>query len=119
MKIGMKIFGPKVFAMVMFLALMPANSGGNAWAHSRPRGFRMVQAQYQKGPMERLTPQEREQARRNYLRFKNLPPEERERIRKNFREWQRLSPQEKQRLRERYQRMHPPERQGLEESPQR
>ena len=110
MKIGMKIFGPKVFAMTLFIALMTAYSAGTGWAHSRPWGHRMVQVQYQKGPMERLTPREREQARRNYLRFKNLPPEERERIRKNFREWQRLSPEEKQRLRERYQRMHPQER---------
>ena len=100
--------------MTLFIALMTAYSAGTGWAHSRPWGHRMVQVQYQKGPMERLTPREREQARRNYLRFKNLPPEERERIRKNFREWQRLSPEEKQRLRERYQRMHPPNGQAPE-----
>ena len=105
--------------MGVFIALMTAYSTGNGWAHSRPWVFRMVQTQYQKAPMERLTPQEREQARRNYLRFKNLPPQERERIRKNFREWQRLSPEEKQRLRERYQRMHPPNGQAPEQSPER
>ncbi|HET6464872.1 MAG TPA: DUF3106 domain-containing protein [Nitrospiria bacterium] len=115
----MKIFRPKVFAMGALIALMTAYSAGPGWAHSRSWGFRMVQTQYQKAPMERLTPMEREQARKNYLRFKNLPPQERERIRKNFREWQRLSPEEKQRLRERYQRMHPQERQGPEESPER
>jgi len=119
MKNRMTKFGPKVFAMVVFIALIAAVPAGNGWAHSRPWGFRMVQAQYQKAPLERLTPREREEARKNYFRFKNLPPQERERIRKNFREWQRLSPEEKQRLRERYERMHPQERQGLEESPER
>ncbi|MBI3597261.1 MAG: DUF3106 domain-containing protein [Nitrospirae bacterium] len=110
----MKKFGPKVFAMVVFIALIAAYPAGNGWAHSRPWAFRMAQAQYQKAPLERLSPKEREQARRNYLRFKNLPPRERERIKKNFREWQQLSPEEKQRFRERYERMNPPNRQAPE-----
>ena len=58
-----------------------------------------------------MTPEQREQARQRYERFRQLPPEQQERLRRR-RDWFRnLPPERRAELRQRWQNMSPEERQ--------
>lgn len=113
----MKESGRKAFLISALMAMIALSQTGDSWADSGQHMSRMAQFGPQRTPMERLTPQQQEQIRQNYLRFKHLPPQERERIQKNFREWQQLPPEERERLRQRYEQMNPQENRGMEDAP--
>ncbi|MEB2283918.1 MAG: hypothetical protein B6D46_08450 [Polyangiaceae bacterium UTPRO1] len=53
---------------------------------------------------QEMSPQERDEAYRNYQRFQKMPPEQQRRIERNYDRWQQLPPQEKERLRSTYRR---------------
>lgn len=109
----MKEFRRKAFVIAVLIAMIALTQTWDGWADSGRHASRRAQSNTQRTPVERLTPEQQEQVRQNYLRFKRLPPQERERIQKNFREWQQLSPKEKERLRERYKQMKPQEHRGM------
>ncbi len=105
MKVGTKESRRKALVISRLVATITLTQTWNGWADSGWLASQMAQSDSQRTQMDQLSPEEREQVRKNYLRFKKLPPQERERIRKNFHEWQQLSPEEKQKLRERYKQM--------------
>ncbi len=113
----MKETGRKAFMISVLIAMIALAQAWDGWADSGRHASRRAQSNTQRTPVERLTPEQQDQVRQNYLRFKSLPSQERERIQKNFREWQQLSPEEKERLRQRYEQMNPQERRGIGEPP--
>ena len=78
---------------------------------ARGDGPRLVQS------WDQMSPQERDEARRNYERYRNLPPNQQRAVERNYDRWQQLPPQEKDRLRGNYQRyreMSPEQRQDFQ-----
>jgi hypothetical protein len=53
---------------------------------------------------EDMTPQERDEARRNYDHYRSLSPEQQRAVERNYDRWQQLPDQEKDRIRGNYQR---------------
>jgi hypothetical protein len=71
-------------------ALAPVSLPRVVWAESPPEAW------------QRLSPEQRARARRNYERFQQLPEKDRERIEQRYRRWQRLEPEQRERMRENY-----------------
>lgn len=75
----------------------------------------------QQGPppetWQRLSPEERAKARRNYERFQQLPEKDREQIHERYQRWQNLQPEQREQLRENYESyrgLNPTERERFE-----
>lgn len=51
-----------------------------------------------------LTPEERDQVRRNYEHYKNAPPDRRMEAERQYQRWQGMSPEERTRLQQSYDR---------------
>ncbi len=66
---------------------------------------------------QRLSPEERARARRNYERFQQLPEKDRQGIHERYQRWQNFRPEQRERLRENYESyrdLNPTERQRFD-----
>ena len=88
-------------------ATVAAPSARRAWAQSSsPEAW------------QRLSPEDRARARRNYERFQQLPEKDRDQIHERYQRWQNLQPEQRERLRENYESyrgLDPADRQRFEE----